>query len=79
MIIFIEIFVRERHFGGGPSSKPEGTEQSRKEWIDNIIAESKKKKEENKKEKEIQNEEVDKLDEQFQSFLSLMKGKKMTW
>ncbi|XP_045582443.1 nucleolar protein 14 isoform X2 [Procambarus clarkii] len=80
-------FVKEKHFGGGGFlSKREGQEvddkdgkpKSRKDWIDEIIAESKKKKAESKKEKEEQYEAVNKLDAELQSFMTMMASHTLT-
>lgn len=72
-------FVKERHFAGGFLTKREtGDEEkpkSKKEWIDEIIAESKKKKAEAKKDKEEQYEAVSKLDANLNTFLMMMSGK----
>ena len=75
--------MKEQHFGGGglltkrddaDKDKP----KSKKEWIDEIIAESKKKKAESKKEKEEQYEAVSKLNSELQSFMKLMANQAMT-
>ncbi|KAK7086705.1 nucleolar complex protein 14, partial [Halocaridina rubra] len=79
-------FVKDRHFGGGLLTKRETGEEnkegekskSKKEWIEEIIAESKKKKAEAKKEKEEQYEAVTKLDSELQTFLQIMSGKTIT-
>lgn len=80
-------FVKEQHFGGGLFTKrgtSEGDTQdgdkskSRKEWIDEIIAESKKKKAESRKEKDEQYETVAKLDSELQNFMKLMANHKLT-
>lgn len=79
-------FVKEQHFGGGGLLTRRGAgddeekdkPKSRKEWIDEIIAESKKKKAESKKEKEEQYEAVNKLNSELQSFMKLMASQTMT-
>ena len=78
-------FVKEQHFGGGLLTKLDGANEadkdkpkSKKEWIDEIIAESKKKKAESRKEKEEQYEAVNKLNSELQSFMKLMANQAMT-
>ncbi|XP_045127343.1 nucleolar protein 14-like isoform X2 [Portunus trituberculatus] len=78
-------FVKEQHFGGGLLTKLDGADEtdkgkpkSKKEWIDEIIAESKKKKAESRKEKEEQYEAVSKLNSELQSFMKLMANQAMT-
>lgn len=76
-------FVKERHFGGGFLTKRDSGDgdekpKSKKEWIDDIITESKKKKAEAKKEKEEQYEAVSKLDKDLQTFMKMMSGKTIT-
>lgn len=79
-------FVKEQHFGGGglltrrdaADDEEKDKPKSRKEWIDEIIAESKKKKAESKKEKEEQYEAVNKLNSELQSFMKLMASQTMT-
>ncbi|XP_071512446.1 nucleolar protein 14 isoform X2 [Panulirus ornatus] len=81
-------FVKEQHFGGGgfltkreelgADGKDESKPKSRKDWIDNIIAEYKKKKFEFKKKKEEHYEAVSKLDAELQSFMQIMATNTMT-
>ncbi|XP_042212152.1 nucleolar protein 14-like isoform X2 [Homarus americanus] len=81
-------FVKKQHFGGGgfltksedqgDDDKGDGKPKSRKDWIDEIIAESKKKKAESKKEKEEQYEAVSKLDAELQSFMKIMANYTLT-
>lgn len=77
-------FVKEKHFGGGglltkrEDQEVDGKPKSRKDWIDEIIAESKKKKAESKKEKEEQYEAVTKLDSELQSFMKIMANHTLT-
>ncbi|RXG54859.1 Nucleolar protein 14 [Armadillidium vulgare] len=75
-------FVKEQHFGGDLFTKAKETDnsgpKSRKDWIEEMIAESKKKKAETKMEKEVHLNAVTKLNESFQSFLKAMKGQTMT-
>lgn len=77
-------FVKEQHFGGGFLTKREDAEgdpdkhKTKKEWIDEIIAESKRKKAEFKKEKEEQHEAVSNLDSKLQNFMKMMAGYAMT-
>ncbi|XP_047497739.1 nucleolar protein 14-like [Penaeus chinensis] len=76
-------FVKEQHFGGFLTRREyeEGdTEKhkTKKEWIDEIIAESKRKKAEFKKEKEEQHEAVSNLDSKLQNFMMIMAGYAMT-
>lgn len=78
--------MKEQHFGGGGLfTKLGGADEadkekpkSKKEWIDEIIAESKKKKEESRKEKEEQHEAVSKLNSEFESFMKIMANRIMT-
>lgn len=76
-------FVKEQHFGGFLTRREyeEGDtdkHKTKKEWIDEIIAESKRKKAEFKKEKEEQNEAVSNLDSKLQNFMMMMAGYTMT-
>ncbi|XP_063590156.1 nucleolar protein 14-like [Penaeus indicus] len=76
-------FVKEQHFGGFLTRREyeEGDtdkHKTKKEWIDEIIAESKRKKAEFKKEKEEQHEAVSNLDSKLQNFMMIMAGYTMT-
>uniref|UniRef100_A0A2P2I4L6 Nucleolar protein 14-like n=1 Tax=Hirondellea gigas TaxID=1518452 RepID=A0A2P2I4L6_9CRUS len=80
-------FVKEQHFGGVPAlSSSSGGEsgesgtlyKSEKDRIDEIIAESKKRKLESKLQKEEQKESFKELDDQFSHFMKLMSGNLMT-
>ncbi|KAK3873272.1 hypothetical protein Pcinc_021699 [Petrolisthes cinctipes] len=76
-------FVKEQHFGGGLFTKHGASEdtdkpKSKKEWIDDMIAESKKKKAESRKEKDDQYEAVAKLDSELQTFMKLMANQTLT-
>lgn len=62
----------------GVDGKDDSKPKSRKDWIDNIIAESKKKKIEFKKEKEEHYEAVSKLDAELQSFMKIMASNTLT-
>ena len=65
-------FVKSAHFGGGLLAKG-GQEpaQSRKEWIDKMIAESKQRKYEARKEREETLEVTDKLDVNFPEVMQI--------
>lgn len=65
-------FVSDAHFGGGVlkmGDESEETRQNRETLIDNLIAESKKRKEERQKEKEETDDLTDKLDLEFKDVM----------
>jgi len=68
-------FVSDAHFGGGVLKKGDESEeakQNRESLIDNLIFESKKRKEERQKEKEETDDLTDKLDSEFKDVLDVM-------
>lgn len=68
-------FVSGANFGGGFLKKGDDSEESRlnrESIIDNLIAESKKRKEERQKEKEETDDLTDKLDMEFKDVLDLL-------
>ena len=80
-------FVKEQHFGGGgflsrkvenEEGKEENKFKSKKERIEEIIAESKLEKANKKKDKEEVDDAVRKLDSELNTFLSLMQGNFIT-
>lgn len=68
-------FVEEAHFGGGVLSKSEGT-LSRKDLIDQLIAESKKRKAEKQKIREQTLDLTEKLDSEWRDLLPVMSASK---
>ena len=64
-------FLEEAHFGGGLLSKPD-SESSRKSVIEQLIADSKRKKAERQREKEKTEELTAKLDAQWKDLLPLL-------
>lgn len=68
-------FVQEAHFGGGVLSKPNST-LSRKDLIDQLIAESKKRKVEKQKIREQTIDLTEKLDSEWRDLLPLMSNLK---
>ncbi|XP_032678556.1 nucleolar protein 14 homolog [Odontomachus brunneus] len=70
-------FVDGAHFGGGLLSKPETT-SSRKDLIDQLIAESKKRKAEKQKIREQTIDLTEKLDSEWRDLLPLMSASKKT-
>ncbi|CAK9823662.1 Nucleolar protein 14 homolog [Anthophora retusa] len=64
-------FVGEAHFGGGILSKPE-TAKSRKDIIDELIAESKKRKAEKQKIREATIDLTEKLDSEWRDLLPII-------
>lgn len=64
-------FVEEAHFGGGVLSKP-GSQKSRKDIIDELIAESKKRKAEKQKIREQTVDLTDKLDSEWKDLLPII-------
>ncbi|KOC65082.1 Nucleolar protein 14 like protein [Habropoda laboriosa] len=64
-------FVGEAHFGGGILSKPEST-KSRKDIIDELIAESKKRKAEKQKIREETLDLTEKLDSEWKDLLPII-------
>ena len=71
-------FVKSVHFGGGLLKKG-GSEptQSRKEWIDQMIAESKQRKYTAKKALEETLEMTDKLDENYMELMTIFREGQM--
>lgn len=70
-------FVEGAHFGGGLLSKPD-TALSRKDLIDQLIAESKKRKAEKQKIREQTIDLTEKLDSEWKDLLPLMSASKKT-
>lgn len=70
-----EDFVSDAHFGGGFLKKGNDSEearQTRESVIDNLIAESKKRKEERQKEREETDDLTEKLDLEFKDVLDVL-------
>ncbi|KAJ8683005.1 hypothetical protein QAD02_018797 [Eretmocerus hayati] len=70
-------FVEDAHFGGGVLSKP-NSEMSRKDIIDKLIAESKKRKAERQKLREQTIDLTEKLDTEWRDLLPLVTSNKKT-
>lgn len=70
-------FVEEAHFGGGVLSKSEGT-LSRKDLINQLIAESKKRKAEKQKIREQTIDLTEKLDSEWRDLLPVVSASKKT-
>jgi len=76
-------FVKDQHFGGGfLTRKEDGTKddkpKTKKEWIDEIIADSKIKKQKSKEEKEEQRDAVRNLDKDLTNFMMIMASHQLT-
>ncbi|XP_024936270.1 nucleolar protein 14 homolog isoform X2 [Cephus cinctus] len=70
-------FVSEAHFGGGVLSKPD-SQMSRRDLIDQLIAESKKRKAEKQKIREQTIDLTEKLDSEWKDLLPLVAASKKT-
>lgn len=68
-------FVSDAHFGGGVLSRPESSSGSRKDVIEQLIAESKKRKADRQKMKEETVDLTEKLDSEWRDLLPLVNFK----